>query len=111
MIAIADAQGARTSTIMLQKYYREEQRHNFGVYGTLPPRGDAWYSFRIDPKMFNDMAGKLMQGPWEVIFLVYFLHQEDLTDERGVFDIAKANDFDDPDVKEWTKEPITIGDA
>jgi hypothetical protein len=95
IIAIVDARSARDDTLLIQYYAREldpldppEPALEFGEFGVLPR--NTWYDFRIDYKGADWVHIHLMYGPIDSVYPTYFGRKEELTDERGVFNVAKA---------------------
>jgi hypothetical protein len=104
-IAIADARSARDDTLLIQSYAREldppEPALEFGEFGVLPREHNTWYDFRIDYKGADWVVIHLTKnGPLDSIYPTYFGRKEELTDERGIFNVAKAKRLvrgEDPD--------------
>ena len=98
ILAIADARSARDDTLLIQYYAREmdppEPFLEFPEFGILPRENNIWYDFRIDYKgaasVYIDLT---MCEPMETIYPTYFGLKEELTDERGVFNVTKARRF------------------
>jgi hypothetical protein len=95
LIAIADARSAGDDTLLLQYYSRElEEPLEFWEFGVLPREHTTWYDFRID---YRGAASAVLHltnyGPMDTIYPTYFGRKEELTDERGVFNVAKALRF------------------
>lgn len=82
IIAIADARTARDGTILMQWYS--------GPYAEPPPKSNTWYDFRVDPEGAAKVIASLNFGDPDVIYPTYFGRTEELTDEDGVFNVAKA---------------------
>ena len=104
IIAIADARSARDDTLLIQYYAREldspEGPLEFEEFGVLPREHNTWYDFRIDYKGAAWVYIDLMYGPIDSVYPAYFGRKEELTDERGVFNAAKAGRLaggEDPD--------------
>jgi hypothetical protein len=88
IIAIADARSVRDDTFLIQYYARElDPPEEFGV---LPREHNTWYDFRIDFKGAASVYIHLTNGPIDSVYPTYFGRKEELTDERGVFNVAKA---------------------
>lgn len=104
IIAIADARSARDDTLLIKFYAREldspEGPLEFGEFGVLPREHNTWYDFRIDYKGAASVYIDLTNGPRDWDYPTYFGRKEELTDERGVFNVAKVNRLargEDPD--------------
>lgn len=104
IIAIADARSARDDTLLMQFYARElghpEGPLEFPEFGVLPREHNTWYDFRIDYKGAAWVHAHLNFGPIDTVYPTYFGRKEELTDERGVFNVAKAKRLvrgEDPD--------------
>jgi len=102
LIAIADARSAKDDTILIQKYQYEapppvdgeddELDGSFPPFGRLPPRdkGNTWWSYRVESKGAYDALLDLGEfGVFEAR-LPYYGYKDRLTDEHGVFNVAKA---------------------
>ncbi|GAM91296.1 hypothetical protein ANO11243_093440 [Dothideomycetidae sp. 11243] len=89
LFAIADAYGAETGTILLQRYAYDQQSL-WKIWGKLPQRSDTWYSFRIRHGDYDDamLALELVWSP--KIYPTFFALKEHLTDEDGIFDVESA---------------------
>jgi hypothetical protein len=97
IVVIADARSATDNTMLMQYYSREledlgpnEPDLEFGEYGLLPRERSTWYDFRIDYQEAFEVWSSLMFGPPDGVYPVYFGLKEDLTDERGVFNVTEA---------------------
>jgi hypothetical protein len=104
IIAIADARSARDDTLLMQYYAREldspEGPLEFEEFGVLPREHNTWYDFRIDYKGAATVYVDLTHGPIDTVYPTYFGRKEELTDERGAFNVAKARRLvrgEDPD--------------
>jgi hypothetical protein len=100
IIAIADARSARDDTFSIQYYAHPEPALEFGGFGVLPRERNTWYDFRIDYKGAAWVYIDLTNGPIDSVYPAYFGRKEELTDERGVFNAAKAGRLvggEDPD--------------
>lgn len=106
-IAIADERSAKDDTLLIQYYARElpeldpeEDGMPFGELGILPRERNTWHDFRIDYKRAGEVYVSLLYGYPGSVYPVYFGRKEELTDEHGVFDVAKAERLvggEDPD--------------
>ena len=63
----------------------------FPGWGHLSREVNTWYDFRIDPKGATEALGSLVYSPPDSAYLTYFGRKEQLTDENGVSDTAKAH--------------------
>ena len=104
IIAIVDARSARDDTLLIQYYAREldppEPALEFGEFGVLPREHNTWYDFRIDYTGAGEVYVDLTNGPIDSVYPTFFGRKEELTDERGVFNVAKATRLvrgEDPD--------------
>ena len=109
LIAIADARSAKDGTILIQVYQHEappdeeELEEDVPPFAKLPPRdkSNTWWSYRVD---FKDAPDALLDlGEFRVLeaALPYYGYKDKLTDERGVFNVAKAKRItlgEDPEV-------------
>jgi len=101
LIAIIDARSVKDGTILIQSY-QEESLHSeedetkldigFPAFGILPPRDKAntWWSYRVK---FEDAFAVLLDlGEFGILEaeLPYYGYKDRLTDEHGVFNVAKA---------------------
>ena len=93
MIAIADEQSTRDDTLTIQFY----SRYNFELqgHGLLPQEKDQWYNFRVGyDEAFTIYFALSGSGHiFEIYFPVYFGCKDELTDERGFFNVAKAEEL------------------
>lgn len=89
VIAVADARTARDGTISIQVYFRDVSIE-FPGYGTLPPRCNTWYDFRVDYRGSVEVIRQLYFGPPDSVYPVYFARKKELVDENGVFDVKRA---------------------
>lgn len=108
IIAIADVRSATDSTLLMQHYVHKEadgeEPLQFGRYGVLPRERDTWHDFRIDPSGADNVLAALEYVTFDVSYPVYFGHKEELTDEHGVFDVARAQrlmEDEDPSIFEF----------
>ncbi|KAF1990256.1 hypothetical protein K402DRAFT_389883 [Aulographum hederae CBS 113979] len=97
IIAIADARSAQDSTILIQNFPRStglerEPDENPG-FGPLPREEDVWYDFRVDYRDAAEVYVDLGYGPLDTVLPTYFGRKEELTDEKGVFDVKRALRF------------------
>lgn len=95
IFVLVDKRSTEDDTILLQ-YWEEDSDPPFSPleypdFGVLPPKYDVWYDYRIDFRGFRDMMVGLMFLPLEMRFPVYYGCKAELTDEKGVFDYARAN--------------------
>ena len=111
IIAIADARGARDGTLLMQWYAAELEplpedagdpgpAFNFPKFGVLPKESNLWYDFRVDYTESVDVIVCLNYVSPDGVYPVYFGLKEELTDERGVFDVVRARRLvrgEDPD--------------
>ncbi|KAJ9663319.1 hypothetical protein H2198_000836 [Neophaeococcomyces mojaviensis] len=89
LIAIVDQQSALDETISLQCYKREPGIE-LPKHGVLPRKLNQWYTFRVVYTEVNQAYTHLESVVPEIVYPVYFGRKDELTNERGVFDIAKA---------------------
>lgn len=59
-------------------------------YPGFEPEAEIWYDFRVNYEKSNKIITSLTFGPLDGVHEHYFGHKEELTDERGVFDVDKA---------------------
>lgn len=101
LITVADARTAKDGTILIQVYQSDlppeeneyERDHPpFPPFGELPPRdkNNTWWSYRVDikdaPEALLDLG---LFGIFEAV-LPYYGYKDRLTNDRGVFNVAKA---------------------
>ncbi|KAI0169912.1 hypothetical protein GGR52DRAFT_487737 [Hypoxylon sp. FL1284] len=89
IIGIVDARSALDGTLLVQSYSHEPGLE-IGEEGILPKENNTWHSFRIEPQHAPMVYSSLQYGALEVVYPVYFGRKQELTDERGVFDVARA---------------------
>ena len=91
LIAILDARSAKDRTLVIQ-FYNDPKgpKLECGDFGILPKELGLWYEFRIDYKKVPDVIASFEVGDYDQVYPVYFGRKEELTDEHGVFDVAKA---------------------
>jgi hypothetical protein len=91
LIAILDARSAKDRTLVIQ-FYNDPKgpKLECGDFGILPKEFGVWYEFRIDYKKAFDVIASFEVGDYDKVYSVYFGRKEELTDEHGVFDVAKA---------------------
>ena len=98
LITIADARSAQDGTILIQVYqaevppYEDEREEDLPLTAKLPPRdkSNTWWSYRVD---FQDAPCALLDlGEFGIpeAAVPYYGYKDRLTDERGVFNVAKA---------------------
>lgn len=92
IIAIADQRSASDDALSIQ-FYRRNPGYDFGVDGILPREHDKWYEFRVIYKEANTVYAVLSHVEPDVGYPVYFGRKDELTDGRGIFDTAKANEL------------------
>jgi hypothetical protein len=104
IIAIADARSAKDDTLLIQYYARDmdppEPYLEFPGFGVLPKKRNIWYDYRIDYKDAAQVHASLQHVSPDCSYPTYFGRKEQLTDEHGVFNVAKATLFcegKDPD--------------
>lgn len=91
IIVIVDARSVRDGTVLASHFHpKMDEPLEFGRYGQLPREGDTWYDYRIDYQRVKDVSAALGFGPIDAVYPLYFGLKEELTDERGVFGVAKA---------------------
>jgi hypothetical protein len=108
LIAVVDARSAKDETILLTHYTRDsgidEPEYEDDEFGVLPHEQAIWYDYRIDHG--QEMEATLClttHSPYETFYPTYFGRKEALTNENGVFDVARAARFmagEDPDAQE-----------
>jgi hypothetical protein len=98
IIAIADARSAKDETLLIQVYKRMlfvngvADPLTFPGWGVLPKEHEVWYDFRIDYKYAGSATAQLQGfGPLHTIYATWFGRKEELTNELGIFDAAKAH--------------------
>jgi hypothetical protein len=64
---------------------------DFPGFGILPPKRNTWYDFGINYKRAPLVLIHLCYGPIDSVYPTYFGRKEELTDEHGVFDVAKVD--------------------
>jgi len=75
-----------------------------GRYGFLPRDADTWYEFRIDHKKASQVLISLSEVDQGLSYPVYYGLKEQLMDERGIFDVDKAEKMleeHDPEIFEF----------
>lgn len=91
ILAIVDARSAQDGTILMSHFYpKMDPPLEFGRYGELPKEGDTWYDYRIEYERAADLDAALTTTAPDCTYPVYFGLKEELTDEHGVFDVARA---------------------
>jgi len=98
LIAIADARSAKDGTILIQAYQtvlpldEEEFEGDVPLCAKLPPRDkyNTWWSYRVDFKDAPDALLDLGEFGIPEDAVPYYGYKNRLTDERGVFNVAKA---------------------
>ncbi|KAF2095296.1 hypothetical protein NA57DRAFT_79785 [Rhizodiscina lignyota] len=95
IIAVVDARSAKDDTLLLQYYAQQldppyEDPIEYEKFGPLPPKLNVWYDFRIDYKDAFTVIASLTEGPFETMHPTYFGLKDELTDERGIFNVAEA---------------------
>jgi hypothetical protein len=99
VLVIADARGAEDDTVLVQSYQAEttgtdeDLEPTFPPFGILPPpdKANTWWSFRV--KRTDALQAMLDLGEFGIpeTVLAYYGYKERLTDEQGVFDVARAS--------------------
>lgn len=92
IIAVADKRSASDDTLSIQ-YYNRGKGLEFGNLGILPQEEDKWYDFRIVYKDSFQVYSSLLFVTFDASYPVYFGHKNELTDEHGIFDVAKATEL------------------
>ncbi len=88
-VAIVDARSAEDETIELRFYVRDV------VANLLRPgqQSNAWYDFRVPYQKAPRLLTDLPYGDADETYGVYFWRRDGLVDERGVFDVEKAEEL------------------
>ena len=92
IIAIADEQSTRDDTLSIQFYSRGPGIELEG-HGILPQAQKKWYDFRVIYKEADTVYIALLFGAPDIVYPVYFERKDELTDERGIFNIARAREL------------------
>ncbi|KAF2421084.1 hypothetical protein EJ08DRAFT_727705 [Tothia fuscella] len=93
IIAIANTRSAEDERLSIQYYGRQIDDLvplEFPGFGLLPQEYNVWYDFRVDSRGASEILARLGYVALDVSFPRYFGREEELTDERGIFDVAKA---------------------
>ena len=94
IVYIADARSAKDETLLASRYSREPI-----VFGDededsakkLPPQAHTWYDFRVRYKDAMQILDHLKYGPPDAAYPVYYERKDEIVDENGVVDAAKAD--------------------
>ncbi|KAI1170209.1 hypothetical protein F4777DRAFT_584134 [Nemania sp. FL0916] len=89
LIAIADARSASDDTLLMQFYGRKPDNDDT-EREPWPQENDSWHSYRVDYREAHKVIASFDEGDFDAIYPVYFGRKEELTDENGVFDVARA---------------------
>ncbi|KAL9106235.1 MAG: hypothetical protein Q9227_008703 [Pyrenula ochraceoflavens] len=91
-IIIVDARSSRDNTVLASSFETDigPPPLEFGRYGNLPPVSDTWYDYRIACERALEVQTDLGYGAIDAVYPVYFGLKEELTDENGIFDVARA---------------------
>lgn len=95
LIAFVDARSVKDQTFLLTHYARalttDEPIYEDDEFG-VPPREQAiWYDYRIDYRQAIEAITSLtMHEPYKTFYPTYFGRKETLTDQNGIFDVARA---------------------
>ena len=92
IIAIADKQSASDDTLSIQ-YYNSSPGIELQPDGLLPREQDKWYDYRVIYKEAFTVYAALTNGSPGIVYPIYFGRKDELTDERGIFNIAKADEL------------------
>ena len=92
IIAIADKRSASDDTLSIQLYARPPG-HEYPGLGIFPKEQDKWYDFRVIYTQADTVYTELRFLESEIAFPVYFGRKDELTDERGIFNVAKAHEL------------------
>ena len=91
IIAIIDRRSVEDDTVIISYFNPQVDKPlRFGRFGPLPKEGDTWYDFRVKYQHAADVWATLANVEPDVAYPAYFGLKEELTDERGVFDNARA---------------------
>ncbi|KAL9623210.1 MAG: hypothetical protein Q9160_002525 [Pyrenula sp. 1 TL-2023] len=91
IIGIVDARSAKDGTILMSHFFEKiDPPFEFEGYGPLPEENDIWYDYRIPRERAADVNSALMFVAPDCTWPAYFGLKEQLTDEHGVFDVARA---------------------
>lgn len=88
ILAIVDQRGVTDETLHLQ-IYNEGEGLDMADFGPLPREANTWYCFRVSYKEVETVHSVLYYGPTEA-WPVYYGCKDELTDEQGIFQVAKA---------------------
>ena len=88
ILVIADARSARDDTVLIKAF----MHHNFDFddFGLLPPTANTWNDFRVHYSGAVEVVVCLGYVSPDCVYPVYFGRKEELTDENGVFDVARS---------------------
>ncbi|KAF2963468.1 hypothetical protein GQX73_g10107 [Xylaria multiplex] len=89
LIGILDKRSASDETLLIQ-FYSRGPGMEIGDQGVFPKETDKWHDFRINYRDADALTSSLQFGASEIVYPVYFGRKEELTDERGVFDVSRA---------------------
>lgn len=90
IIAIADARSATDDTLVMFTYARDVGPPLEPGFEIPPKKRDTWYDFRVYYEQAASLFINLYYGPKDSSLHVYYERKEELTDENGVFDGARA---------------------
>lgn len=90
IIAIADKRSASDGTLAMH-YYTWEAGVDLEKYGLPPRQENQWYIFRVMAKDAGKVWVKLSYTFKGIVRPVYLERKDEFTDERGVWDYAKAD--------------------
>jgi hypothetical protein len=96
LAAFIDARSVKDGTILLTYWVpqwatKDEVPYEDEKFGILPSKGDIWYDYRIDYRQAGEaLVCFIMKKPYETFYPAFFGRKDALTDENGVFDVARA---------------------
>lgn len=94
VLFIADKRSAEDGTLSFQFFPPSEKPTNVWVnYGPLPPVTRTWYEWRIEHTDWEEAVGSMTFNPPDMVDPVYYGMKDELTDERGVFNVTEAMDL------------------
>ncbi|KAI0183360.1 hypothetical protein EV127DRAFT_447384 [Xylaria flabelliformis] len=89
LIGILDKRSASDETLLIQ-FYSRAPGVEIADEGVFPKETDKWHDFRIDYRDAEALTSSLQFGASDVVYPVYFGRKEELTNERGIFDVSRA---------------------
>jgi hypothetical protein len=93
LIFIVDERSAKDDTLLAQYWPPENSEnfepHDFPPFGVLPQLNE-WYEYRVDFKQSMKAAVHFNFLDEDMRYPIYLGRKDELTNESGVFDVARA---------------------